>query len=652
MHVSKALVGLVLVPAWLGACSKTTPSTPVAATGGAPTTGNTSSGGAAANGGTTTGGTKASGGSPATGGAKAPGGSPATGGAKASGGSPATGGAAAMGGATATGGTTALACPGPAQGEVTLSVPSGTFQGSLSVTLSTTKPGAEIRYTTDGKAPTSDATLYTDAGLAITRTTRLRAQAFVGGVATGTPTSALYIARDVVASSELPILVLDSYGSGKLPTAETARAYVDVGFLAFEPADGGTASLDAKPTTASFAAFHVRGNSSAMFDKVPYRLELRNEAGDDRDCPLLGMPAEADWALVGPHADKTLIHNNFVYELGRDLGMAVPRVKLAEVYVNLENEPLEAEHYQGVYQVVETIKNQKNRLNLKQLKETKISEAEISGGYIFSFEWMITPENPLPCPEGTANPWNYLELVDPEPAAAPQRDYLTKYLVDFNAALHGSNPADPATGYPRYIDPKTWVDQIIVNEFTRNMDAYVRSQYFYKDRDAKANAGPLWDFDLIAGVGLKPGSFGATMANTTTDGWQYEGNASRMTKATGTGGADAGAPRPGTPTTAAAGTADWFLILLQDPAFKAQLVARWKELRGGLLSDSAVAARIDGLTKGLGPAADRNFKKWNILTQARVAPFDTPTEASWTAQIAFMKDWLQKRAAWLDGQWK
>jgi hypothetical protein len=443
----------------------------------------------------------------------------------------------------------------------------------------------------------------------------------------------------VDATHDLPVIILDSYGSGKLPTAEAQRQFVDVAYLALDPGSAGSAKLSQTPTVVSNAAFHVRGNSSAMFDKVPYRLELRNEAGDDRDCPVLGMPSESDWAMVGPHADKTLVHNNFVYELARDMGLAAPRVKLAEVYVNTDLQPLAADDYQGVYQIVETIKNQKNRLDLKQLDESKVSSTELTGGYIFSFEWAITPENPLECPSGTTKPWKSMELVDPVPVATQQKDYLTQHLVSFHNALRGSNITDATTGYPAYIEPKTWIDQIILNEFTRNMDAYVRSQYFYKDRGAKINAGPAWDFDLIAGTGLKSGA----MANFAAEGWGYEGNASRMDPSGSTGG------MPG-PTSA--GTSDWFLILLKDATFKSQLVARWKTLRGTLLADSAIASRIEGLTKNLGPAAERNFKKWDILSKAQVPPFDTPTEATWTAQVTYMKTWLQKRAAWLDGQWK
>jgi len=648
--------------------------------GGSSASGGAITGGAGGGGGANTGGNHATGGTTGGGGHTASGG--ASGGAKTggaggssnSGGTVKTGGTAAggspgSGGVVSTGGASGGAggappiddCAAPSKGDVTFSAPSGTFQGTLEVSLTTTIGNAELRYTTDGTAPTSSSNLY-ESPISLTSTTRLRAQAFVQGGPSGLPATALYVARGIEGTHDLPVIILDSYGSGKLPTAEAQRQFVDVAYLAFEPS-GGTVSITSPPTRASLAAFHVRGNSSAMFEKVPYRLEIRDEAGEDRDCPTLGMPAESDWALVSTHADKTLVHNNFIYELGRDMGMQAPRVKLAEVYVNLDTSPLAADDYQGVYQVVETIKNQKDRLNLKQLNETKLDSAQITGGYIFKFEWMITAENPLPCPEGTPDGWSYLELVDPLPVATQQQDWLINHLVAFNRAMHGTNIADATSGYPAYIETRSFVDTIILNELGRNMDGLVRSQYFHKDRDKKINAGPLWDFDLIAGVGLNPGGMMAgTLANTAIEGWQYEGNLSRMattnsTKMDAGTSPDAGAkrdggffPPPGGGTQG--GTTDWFLVLLSDPTFKSQLVARWKELRGSLLADSAIDSRIDGLTQGLSAAAERNFQRWPILTQLQVRPFDTPTADTWAGQIAFMKDWLKKRAAWLDGQWK
>jgi hypothetical protein len=53
----------------------------------------------------------------------------------------------------------------------------GLFTGSLAVSLSSTTPGAEIRYTIDGSEPTSTAALYT-APLALAATTTVNAKAF------------------------------------------------------------------------------------------------------------------------------------------------------------------------------------------------------------------------------------------------------------------------------------------------------------------------------------------------------------------------------------------------------------------------------------------------------------------------------------------
>ena len=119
------------------------------------------------------------------------------------------------------------------------------------------------------------------------------------------------------------------------------------------------------------AGYHVRGQSSANYDKKPLRVELRHADGTDRDCPVLGMPAESDWVLHSPFPDKALIRNAFVYSLGPDIGIAAPRGVFVEVYLNTAARAMGSGDYQGVYLLVETIKNQKSRLNLKKLKETR-----------------------------------------------------------------------------------------------------------------------------------------------------------------------------------------------------------------------------------------------------------------------------------------
>jgi len=99
---------------------------------------------------------------------------------------------------------------------------------------------------------------------------------------------------------------------------------------------------------------------------------------------------------------------------------------------------------------------------------------------------------------------------------------------------------------------------------------------------------------------------------------------------------------------------DWFPRLMQEPGFVASVVARWKELRQGQLSDAQLDARVDTLAAPLAAAAARNFAKWDILTTEMVPAnmFRTTTEDTWEGQVASMRTWMHQRVAWLDTQWQ
>ncbi|GIJ45995.1 hypothetical protein Val02_28810 [Virgisporangium aliadipatigenens] len=495
-------------------------------------------------------------------------------------------------------------------GDIVFTPPSGTFATAQSVALSTSVAGAQLRYTTDGTLPNASSPVYS-APIALTRTTQVRAQAYVNGAASGAPGTALYVARGSVGTShDLPLLVLDAYGRGA-----PGRDYVDAAVLEIQPS-GGSATLATAPAVATRAGIHLRGQSSATFPKAPYRLELRGNDDDDADYPLGGMPADSDWVLRGPYPDKTLIHDAFAYGLARDMGLQAPRFAFFEVYLNTDAQPMAANDYMGVYLLTETIKNSKNRLNLKQLDEDDVDPAKITGGYIWKFDWMAAEEPILPCAGNDTTCWHYLEVDDPDPLNATQRTWLTQHLQQFHDMLRSPGFADPATGYPAYIDVGSFIDRTILNELGREMDAYVRSAYFYKDRGGKITAGPVWDYDLSFNTG---GFFN----NQSTSGWQYQQTRSPSAN-------------------------DWHQRLLQDPSYVDQVRRRWQSLRQGLLSPTALNQRVATLTARLANAAQRNFQRWPILTQAQVGFFVTPTAATWQGQLTVMRDWMAQRAAWLD----
>lgn len=491
-------------------------------------------------------------------------------------------------------------------GDIVFSTPSGTFTGSVSVSLSTAVAGAQVRYTTDGSVPTASSPVFSSP-IQLTRTTQVRAQAYVNGAASGNPGSQLYVAQNVSTAHDLPVLILDTYAKG-VP----GDNYVDTALIEL-PASNGSPTLAGAPVLATRAGVHVRGNSSQMFDKKQWRVELRDNTDDDANYPLLGMPADGDWVLRGPFSDKSLIRDALMFDLSRAMGRPAPRYKFVELYLNTDAQPVSAADYQGVYVAMETIKNDKNRLDLKKLDDEDVTEPKISGGYIMSFEWLAAEEPTVPC--SGANCWQYLELRDPDPVPA-QRTWISNYVKSFSDALHGSSFTDPTTGYAAYIDVDSFVDQVILYELGRDMDAYLRSFYLYKDRGQKMFAGPLWDNDLTFGVG---GFFN----NNQTSGWQYQQTRSPVAN-------------------------DWIQRLLQDPAFVNRIKQRWSSLRQGVLSNAQFESLINQISAPLSAAAQRNFTRWPNLTTQNIGPFVTPTANTWQGQVQQLKTWAQQRMSWLD----
>src|SRR5690606_34417267 len=144
-------------------------------------------------------------------------------------------------------------------------------------------------------------------------------------------------------------------------------------FMVFEPVDG-TASIANPPTFVTRAGYRERGQSSANAEKSAYKVEFWDGDDNDIDLPGLGMLPESDWAMIGEYFDKSQIQNSFIYGLGVDLGLATVRLRFAELYINFDGGPLEESDYFGLYALTETIKNQKNRLNLKQLRPDVTTE--------------------------------------------------------------------------------------------------------------------------------------------------------------------------------------------------------------------------------------------------------------------------------------
>jgi hypothetical protein len=100
----------------------------------------------------------------------------------------------------------------------------------------------------------------------------------------------------------------------------------------------------------------IGGAYSSTFLQKPYEIETRDETGNNRNASLLGIPSENDWVLTTNYNDKSFMRTSLAFDLFRRMGHYAPRAKLCEVIVNSK--------YRGVYILSETIKQDKNRVDI------------------------------------------------------------------------------------------------------------------------------------------------------------------------------------------------------------------------------------------------------------------------------------------------
>ncbi len=149
--------------------------------------------------------------------------------------------------------------------------------------------------------------------------------------------------------TSLPLVVIDTWGE-TIPDNPKITSWLKV-------IENGTGfgNNQSQPATdyEGYAGIEIRGQSSQMFPKKSYSIELRNATMADSSVSLLGMPAESDWVLYAPYSDKTMLRNALTYYLGSRMGEWQPRYRFCEVYLNGE--------YNGVYMLIENIKRDSNR---------------------------------------------------------------------------------------------------------------------------------------------------------------------------------------------------------------------------------------------------------------------------------------------------
>jgi hypothetical protein len=383
--------------------------------------------------------------------------------------------------------------------------------------------------------------------------------------------------------------------------------YVEATFLLTNPA------LSNEPVALN-GKIRGRGHSTWDQPKKPYKVQFSNDASYAKVNDFLGMRKNRNWVLLADYLDRSLLRNKLALSLANTGAFTdglkwTPSAQHVEVVLNGE--------YAGVYLLAEDIRIDPARLDIRKMS-TKPAVGDVDGGYIVEvdvryFECYnqggvnlqhVTPRGVPLC----------VDKPDEEDITPAQLAYVKAFVDAVEQDLYD-------LGSVRRINAASFADWYLLQELFRNNDAaFVTSDFMWKDTDAAAapadrllNMGPIWDFDLSAG-------------NVSyNDNWKTEGCWVAR---------DLGY------------LPNWLARLFANPEFVDLTIARWKQKRPAIAAfvDAGIdawAARLDG------GAQQRNFARWPILGMP--IPYGGYyTFATHAGEVAFLKDFLNQRMAWLD----
>ena len=426
-------------------------------------------------------------------------------------------------------------------------------------------------------------------------------------------------------SSNLPILKVNTKGRAIVNEpkilADMQLIYNGVGKIN---------SVNDKPTGyLGKTGIEFRGSTSQqLFPKKPYGFELWVDSTEkSRKVALLGMPEESDWVLNATYNDKTLLRDVLSYDLANRMGRYATRSRYVEMMVN--------DKYEGLYILMEKVKRDKNRVDISSLKVTDNTGDDVTGGYLLKIDKTEGSKSKLWNTTLSINGVSYTVPIQIEypkitDITDAQFTYIKNYVTEFETSLKSSDYLTPKARWREMIDIDSFVDYFLITEFTKNVDGYRLSTYFYKDKDSKGGKlkmGPAWDYNLAFGNADYLDGYKST-------GWQYKVN-------------DLAIPAKDTyflsPT--------WWERLSADSTFRYKAAKRWEVLRKTALNPDRINTWMDSTATVLQEARIRNNNRWTGVLGVKIWP-NYYVGATYENETAWMKDWIRQRTAWLDSQLK
>ena len=282
-------------------------------------------------------------------------------------------------------------------------------------------------------------------------------------------------------SGTLPVLFINTEGFRDIVSKET---YLHAKWWLDNMGNEGYESIGS-PSEPLGMQIKGRGNYTWTLSKKPFRIKL------DEKQPLLSMSSNRHFVLLA-HADDhyAKLMNTMGFELSRRIGMAyTPAQKPVELVLNGQ--------YIGLYFLAEKIREGKDRVNIEEQIDEETDSLNITGGWLLEIDnnesastIQINERN------GGLHWYDRMRITHhyPEVLSSQQRDYITQFLVQTNAAIYIGNKV--STEWEKYIDIDSLACFYIVNEMMDDIESFSGSCYMYKHKgeDTKLIFGPVWDF--------------------------------------------------------------------------------------------------------------------------------------------------------------
>ena len=377
-----------------------------------------------------------------------------------------------------------------------------------------------------------------------------------------------------------------------------------------------------------YISLRYRGNSTFNDSpKKPYSfrtLDGPKKYASKKKVKILGMGKDDNWALLAPYSDKSMMRDLLAFELSRPWMEYTPQGRYCEVFLDGT--------YYGVYILCEVVSKGKHRLNLNKPRK---HDFELTGDYLIEVDYdddvhYRSKHHPVDS-NGNALADRFIHIQYKSPKYKElnqaQLHYINRRFDAMEQALASPEFRNPETGYAKYIDVISFIDYQIAMELGHNIDGYRKSGKLYKRRDNVDGRFKtvVWDMNLAYGnCKIRDGW--------RTDGWVYQSNDLLYAA-----GEDFLVPF-------------WWPRLNSDETYTAMLRDRWREYRLSNLQEDCLMSTIDSLVTVLSShgAVQRDGQAWQHWGKY-VWP-NYYISKDFDDEIAFLKQWLLDRIAWMDSQ--